>query len=67
MQTHGGSSIYSYRFFLCIESGCVYLEVYRAMHRGGHWPAVDADSAIIIKTVFKWRRSICYEQCPRAV
>jgi len=28
MQTHGVSSIFSYRIFLCIESGCVYLDVH---------------------------------------
>jgi len=46
MQTHGGSSMFSYRFLLCIESGCVYLEVYRAKHRGGHWPDDATASAI---------------------
>jgi len=29
------SSIFSYRIFLYIESGCVYLEVYRTVHEDG--------------------------------
>jgi len=39
----------------CIESGCVYLDVHRAVHGGGHWPAAAADVLLmlIIKTVLK--------------
>ena len=37
MQTHGVSCIFP-------GSGCVYLDVHRAMHRGGQWAAAAASA-----------------------